>query len=250
MFTKYEDLLSQNITYITTYGRGVRASHPVYRRLKKKLFHAQVLYMRAFLVFYMATPCHTFEGVYFLTMCHILYKGSKLDRLALKLNVLKRPQLIFQIFFSWVWYDPHLTYFGWPSKVKLFLRGCEHQGAWLCPERFLLQGREHSKPETLVSFGFNPRAWPSNSSAIRVPFHLDWTWVSFGLKCNRTWPNMVKYKILDSVKSKSHSRLCLSYVSCQFYPNMSVIKPAKYREIQGIQFFRFPALYKYMSVWS
>ncbi len=43
----------------------------------------------------------------------------------------KRPQFIFQIFvprrnevaeggffFSWAWYDPHLTYFGWPSKVK------------------------------------------------------------------------------------------------------------------------------------
>ncbi len=31
MFTKYEaDLLCQNITYITTKGRGVSVSHPVY----------------------------------------------------------------------------------------------------------------------------------------------------------------------------------------------------------------------------
>ena len=45
--------------------------------------------------------------------------------------------------FSWVWYDPHLTYFGWLTKVKLVLRVCEHQGAWLSPERFLLPGREH-----------------------------------------------------------------------------------------------------------
>ncbi len=45
---------------------------------------------------------------------------------------MKRPQFIFFFKFSWVWYDPHLTYFWWLSKVKLFLRGCEHQGAWLC----------------------------------------------------------------------------------------------------------------------
>ncbi len=38
-----------------------------------------------------------------------------------RLFPLKRPQFIFQIFIFWVWYDPHLTYFGWPSKVKLFL---------------------------------------------------------------------------------------------------------------------------------
>ncbi len=29
------------------------------------------------------------------------------------------PNLFFK-FFSWVWYDPHLTYLWWPSKVKLF----------------------------------------------------------------------------------------------------------------------------------
>ncbi len=29
MFTKYEADLCQNITYITTKGRGVRVSHPV-----------------------------------------------------------------------------------------------------------------------------------------------------------------------------------------------------------------------------
>ena len=45
-----------------------------------------------------------------------------------------------------------------------------------------------------------------------------------------------QYVILDSVKSKSHSRLCLGEVFCQFHPNISVIKPAKYREIQGIAF--------------
>ncbi len=33
---------------------------------------------------------------------------------------IKRPQFIFQIFFSWVWYDPQLTYSWWPFKVKLF----------------------------------------------------------------------------------------------------------------------------------
>ena len=32
-----------------------------------------------------------------------------------------RPQVIFQIFFSWDWYDLHLTYFEWHSNVKLFL---------------------------------------------------------------------------------------------------------------------------------
>ena len=48
------------------------------------------------------------------------------------------------------------------------------------------------KPETPVSFEFNPRAWPSNSSAIQILSHLDWTLVSFGLNCNRSWPNMVK----------------------------------------------------------
>ncbi len=35
-------------------------------------------------------------------------------------NILKRPQFNFQILFSWVWYDPHLAYFWWPSNVKLF----------------------------------------------------------------------------------------------------------------------------------
>ncbi len=69
---------------------------------------------------------------------------------------IRGPNLFFK-YFSWVWYDPHLTYLWWPSKVKLFLRGCEHQGPWLCWERFLLRGREHCKPETLVSFEFNPR---------------------------------------------------------------------------------------------
>ncbi len=39
---------------------------------------------------------------------------------ACTVHACKRPQFIFQIFFSWVWYDPRLTYFGWPSKVKLF----------------------------------------------------------------------------------------------------------------------------------
>ena len=37
-------------------------------------------------------------------------------------KVFKRPQFIFQIFNFLVWYDPHLTYFGWPCKGKLFLR--------------------------------------------------------------------------------------------------------------------------------
>ena len=56
--------------------------------------------------------------------------------------------------------------------------------------------------------------------------------------------------ILDSVKSKSRSRLGLSDVSCQFHPNISVIKPAKYREIQGIRFYMFPALYKNLTAQS
>ena len=30
------------------------------------------------------------------------------------------PYFFFKHFFFWVWYDPHLTYFGKPSKVKLF----------------------------------------------------------------------------------------------------------------------------------
>ena len=70
---------------------------------------------------------------------------------------LKRSQFIFQIFILWIWYDPHLIYFGWPSKVKLFLRGYEYQGDWLRLERFWLRGREHCTLETLVSFEFNPR---------------------------------------------------------------------------------------------
>ena len=63
---------------------------------------------------------------------HFLYCFT----LLLRLNFikLKEAPIYFWNIFSWVWYGPHLTYFRWPSKVKLYWRGSEHQGTWLCPE--------------------------------------------------------------------------------------------------------------------
>ena len=81
----------------------------------------------------------------------------------LALNVhlhVRGHNLFFQIFLSWVWYDPHLTYLWRPSNVKLFrvLGGrnlSKKVQPWNITQSRSIQGQPNPKNKHLILF-----LWP------------------------------------------------------------------------------------------
>ena len=153
------------------------------------------------------------------------------------------PNLFFKYFYFL--FGPGLFYpLRVPGKVQNFF-GCLVGPLTLLHQKMeLLRHREPRELDTLVTFKFNPRVWPSNSSAIRVPCFPIWVSSEFNPRAMLSNLSSIREPLIFKyLTSWPPSR----EISCRFHPKSSVIKPAKYREIQGIRFSRFPASYKNLS---